>query len=149
MTLLVLDVAVVRDTSLQAYRDIIDSGRIGEVQKMVYEGLYKFGPCTSSELYEHMSTGQNVQHSNIRARLGELRDMGAVKEGNKRKCAVTSKTVLTWDVTMQIPSKQCKKLSKKEKIDKVLDKLRSLYGETDDPFHKIKIIKIADMVKEI
>lgn len=139
----------VRDTSLQAYTDIIESGRIGDIQKMVYEGVYKFGPCTSSELYQHMSVGQNVQHSNIRARLGELRDMGAVCELNKRKCAVTDKTVLTWDVTMEMPDPSKRKLSKKDKISKLLDELRDFYADSQDPWIKHRIKLIADMVKGI
>lgn len=150
MTLPILVVVVgARDTSLATYIDILKSGKISDMQKIVYEGVYKFGPCTSSELYEHMSLGQNLQHSNIRARLGELRDMGAVSEMSKRKCAVTERAVLTWDVTMEMPDPSKKKLSKKDKVDRLLDELRDFYASSQDPWIKHRIKIIADMAKGI
>ena len=116
----------VRDTSAQAYQEIISEGVLGEMQQTVYEYLYRHGPCTASELFYHIDKARrNPTHSNVATRLGELRDMGAVLEMDKRECQVTHRKVLVWDVSHQKPVK-LQRISKKQKKDAVLDKLRAL-----------------------
>lgn len=137
----------VRDTSIEAFKEILESGELGEMQRIVYEHLYMHGPCTASELFHFMSQAKrNPTHSNITTRLGELRDSGAVKECGKRECQVTGRKVLTWDVTMDMPVKT-RKLSKAEKKEQILSELRDLYSKINGKELKASITRIANKIK--
>lgn len=98
----------VRSTSREAYRDVMDSGYVGRKQKEVYDGLFTYGPATGTELYYAMGWHRNPTHSNIVTRLGELRELGVVRESGKRECERTGKTAIVWDVTDGKPVKPTK-----------------------------------------
>lgn len=92
---------MVRDTSIEAYRQIKNSGRLSELQWLVYSILYQFGPLSRSETAAKIvgSTRDGVHQ-----RFAELRRFGLIKQVGKRICTITGKKVYIWDVTSKIPA---------------------------------------------
>lgn len=82
-----------RETSFEAYRHLVNGGRLSEAQANVYSELYAHGPMTAQELVRAM----RYQHAE--KRLSELRRLGVVKELAPRECNVTGRRALVWDVT--------------------------------------------------
>jgi hypothetical protein len=104
----------VRETSVEAYYEVLNSGYIGRRQKEVYTALADYGPCTAGELFYKLTTfGRNPSHSNISTRLGELRDyFGIVDELPKRVCSRSGVNALVWQVNANRPTKPEKKIKK-------------------------------------
>lgn len=102
---------MVRQTSIEAYNAIKNSGLLGPMQWRVYDALYKHGPCTGAELFYRMNINRNPTHSNVTTRLGELRDeYDVVRELPKRRCTRSpiGAIVIVWDVTDRVPIKRNK-----------------------------------------
>lgn len=139
----------VRQTSKDAFKEVMESGVVGDKQRYYYDLLYKYGPCTANELLQY-GKRSNINQANVTTRLGELRDMGVVRELDKRECEVTLMKCLVWDVTDKKPIKAPKKLTKAQKKDLVLSELRELYSkESTGTQTKKAITRIANMIKEI
>lgn len=68
-----------------------------------YEVLFHHGPATAMELRSYFP--KNHVDSQIRARLGELRDMGVAYEKRERPCSITGMNVIEWEVTERLPKK--------------------------------------------
>lgn len=96
---------MIRQTSLEAYNTIKENGLLSGRRLEVYSALYEYGPCTGTELFYKMNKSRNPSHSNITTRLGELRDMGVVKEVEERACNITGMKVIVWDCTSNLPVK--------------------------------------------
>lgn len=107
----------VRKSSKDALKRVIDSGELSNMQRVVYEALFTYGPCTANELYKRLVGRKKINQANITTRLGELRAMGSVREKGKRTCTVTKMTVLVWECTHKVPIKPAPKPTKQEKID--------------------------------
>lgn len=100
---------MVRDTSIEAYRAIEESGLLSQRRHQVYKTLFEYGPCTANELAKNFwkmefKIPRNV-NLNIVTRLGELRDLGVAKEVRTRQCSITGMNVIEWDVTSNLPIK--------------------------------------------
>lgn len=90
----------VRETSIEAYRVLVEGGLLSPMRRRIYAALYQHGPCTANELWAAMDhPNRHSNQSNIHTRLGELRDMGVVAELEPRPCRATGSTVIVWDVT--------------------------------------------------
>ena len=142
---------MVRDTSIQAYFDLIESAEVSRKHKDVLLALKKVGAdrvaITASELFNQGFKGQNLVFSNVRARLSELRDMGAVEENSKRLCSVTGKTVITWKITGEKP-KKVNRVPKAVRLALVKQRINILYSTARiDQKEDIKII--WKMIKEL
>jgi len=106
---------MIRDTSIEAFHKIKDEGLLSEKRWQVYEVLFQYGPLTGNELLIHLRKkyqGMLGNAPSVVSRLGELRDMGSVREIGKKICSVTGMTVINWDVTAKLPIK----LERVEKI---------------------------------
>jgi len=86
----------VRDTSIEAYLDLRDSGR-AETQKDKILMLFRFSrePMTNRE----MAFALGMEPSTVSARRNELIEEGKMKMAGKRKCKITGITAYTWTVT--------------------------------------------------
>lgn len=91
-----------RVTSRQAYEDIKNSGRLGEMQLEVIGGLFTHGPVTGVELTARMKSPAQASLS-YHKRLSELERMGAVYIVRKRVCSVTGRMAIEWDLTAGMP----------------------------------------------
>ncbi len=94
----------IRDTSIQVYHDIRESGLLGELQLAVYEVIAKFGPISEGELWkEHFPDKQRTSTS---PRFAELHRRGAIEMAGKRTCRFTGRTVYVWKITGDMPKKE-------------------------------------------
>lgn len=96
----------VRETSIEAFKAITNNGLLSKRRMEVYSALFDHGPCTGSELNHMMSLSQKRgSHANVLTRLGELRNFGVAKELGERRCLITGRMVIEWDVTDKLPAK--------------------------------------------
>ncbi len=88
-----------RSTSSEALRAVTESGFIAASQKEVYGCLFERGPLSSREV--DVALGKSGHWK----RLSELAAMGIVGEAGSKKCPVTGRRVILWDVTDRLPVK--------------------------------------------
>ena len=87
--------ANLQQTSIDAYFDIIESGRMGEMQSKVYDALNELGPSTNRELAKVLGTIP----SSISPRIHELRyKFQVVRKSQKRVCKITGKKAIAWEL---------------------------------------------------
>lgn len=99
---------MIRETSIEAFNKIRDEGLLSNRRMQVYTVLFENGPLTGNEVFELLKNEYNIQFKNapsIVSRLGELRNMGVVKEVGKKLCSISGMTVILWDVTKNLPVK--------------------------------------------
>ena len=108
-----------RQTSIDCYNKIQAQGLLSKRRMEVYEAIYKNSPCSASEIF-------NVRNlkTNQSGRFTELRDLGVIYEKGIKKCNVTGKNVIEWDLTDRLPID--KKVITITKKDKILDALYAL-----------------------
>lgn len=101
-----------RETSMLAYNKIRESGLLGNMQILVYETVWQLGSCTSAEAIEDLRQRGYCAGplSQFRARFTELREMGVLCEIGQRKCNVTGRTAIVWDVADHVPVTPARKL---------------------------------------
>ncbi len=93
----------VRQTSIQAYQQIKSQGLLAVRRFEVYDWLYQCGPATAQEVERGMRKMGMASGRHANKRLPELRDQGVVEEIGERKCSVTGKLAIVWDVTSLLP----------------------------------------------
>ena len=84
-----------------------------------------------------------------RARFTELRELGVIYEVRNRKCTITGRTSIEWDLTDRLPINVKKNnKTKKQRINDALNLLRLLYKNkntsTDEDWKKV-----ADLINSI
>lgn len=101
-----------RETSIEAYNHLKETGVLSKRRFQVYHEVFRNGPITAGEVFKY-GDSHNVVKGSVCARLTELREMGLVKEVGERICRLTGKTAILWDVTsrmnpLELPRKQSK-----------------------------------------
>lgn len=93
-----------RQTSLSAYHTIKLSGVLGERTWQTYDALFQHGPLTQAECWQ--AIGAAVPQRSVTPRFAELLRKGFIRylDGDngrpaKRKCRVSGKLCMVWDVT--------------------------------------------------
>lgn len=85
-----------RQTSREAYKQLIESGALKGNQALVLDQLIHCGPCTSGELLDRMK----VDNVNAwRARFTELQARGLIVESGSRACKITGRRAILWTAT--------------------------------------------------
>ena len=137
-----------RQTSIECYNKIKEQGLLSNMRFKVYEAILKKAPCTSGEAFATMTTKEN-QISQSRARFTELRELGVIYEKGEKKCSITGRSVIEWDLTDRLPvNVKNPNKTKKQRVDDALNSLRKLYKNKDistDDDWKI----VADLIKSI
>jgi len=137
-----------RQTSIDCYNEIKASGLLSKKRFEVYEAILKNAPCTSAEAMVGNLNSTNVL-SQSRARFTELRELGVIYEKSIRKCRVTSRNVIEWDLTDNLPKDiKLSKNTKKNRVDDCLKAFRKLY----DNRHTSTVEQwrdTADLIKRI
>lgn len=138
-----------RQTSIDCYNQIKAEGLLSKRRLEVYEAILKSAPCSSGEAFSKMLTSSNVI-SQSRARFTELRELGVIYEVGVKKCSITNRNVIEWDLTDNIPLEleKNKTKSKKTKINEVLFLIERLGKELTEE-EKVKLRKIYHLVKKI
>jgi hypothetical protein len=81
---------MIQDTSLFAYS--MATQHIGRKQKEVLDALRFFPDATNAEIAKHLTWPIN----RLTPRMVELRKIGLVIDGGKRRCKVTGSTAYAW-----------------------------------------------------
>ena len=116
-----------RQTSIDCYNEIKENQLLSKKRFEVFEAILKTAPCTSGEAFATMTTKEN-QISQSRARFTELRELGVIYEKDVRKCRITNRNVIEWDLTGRLPKDvKLSKNNKKTRSENALNALRELY----------------------
>lgn len=92
----------VRDTSMEAFQELRDSGELSERQYNVLDWLHEYNEChekngTARELHNWLAVDQANEKAQlggpnfVKPRLTELKEKGFVEETEKRECSVTGR----------------------------------------------------------
>lgn len=142
---------MVRDTSLETYKSIQDSGVLSARRLEVYKALMDSGPSTASELWERMGK-RSSQHNPVSPRLNELREMGAICEAEQRDCLITGRLAIVWEVTGRMPEKLEKRITSKQRIsflEIVLEDAKAVagfVGKTGSVAHKCLLSDLKESI---
>jgi len=134
-----------RQTSIDCYNQIRAKGLLSKQRFEVYSALLKMGkPSTTREVYATM----NVLKQEA-TRFTELRNIGVIYEVRNRKCSITGRTAIEWDLTDGLPKEKIISTnSKKERINTAINSLRELYknkiNATTDDWQKV-----ANLIRSI
>jgi hypothetical protein len=138
----------IRQTSIDCYNQIKADGLLTKRRLEVYEAILKNAPCTSSEAMLNRLNSSNVL-SQSRARFTELRELGVIYEKGIKKCSVTGKNVIEWDLTDNLPiNSKIIHNTKKDRINNTLNALRELFKNKSDSTDE-DWKKVADLIKNI
>ena len=135
----------IRQTSIDCYNQIKADGLLSKRRLEVYSSLLKMGkPSTTREVYSTMNVDKQEA-----TRFTELRNLGVIYEVRNRKCSVTGRTAIEWDITDNLPKKtKVITNTKKDRVKNTLIALRDLYKKknisTVEDWHKV-----ANLIKSI
>lgn len=129
-------------TSIDCYNQIKSEGLLSKRRLEVYEAILKNAPCTTNEALKDIYSGSH----GVGSRTTELRDLGVIYEKSVRKCRVTGRNVIEWDLTNKLPRK-VGKITKKDRINTTLDALRTLYKNKNTSLEDWK--NVAELIKNI
>jgi hypothetical protein len=136
-----------RQTSIDCYNQIKAQGLLSKMRFKVYECILTNAPCTSAEALSNMLS-KNSAITSSRARFTELRELGVIYEKGIRKCTVTGRNVIEWDLTDKLPIKPEKLITAKEiKVEETLDALRLLYKKMSST--KEDWQNVANLIRKI
>jgi hypothetical protein len=129
-----------RQTSIDCFNQIKAQGLLSKRRFEVYEKLLTIAPCTASELQKSMD--YNNGGRDCMKRLSELRDLGTIYEKRERKCNVTGKVVIEWDLTDKLPIKPTKLITaKQQRVEDTINSLKELYKKgstsTNEDWQKV------------
>jgi hypothetical protein len=117
-----------RQTSIECYNKIKAEGLLSKQRLAVYTSLLKMGkPSTAREVYSTMSVAKQEA-----TRFTELRNLGVIYEVGNRKCSVTGRTAIEWDLTDRLPVEtKITANTKKQRVANAINGLRQLYKNKD------------------
>ena len=120
---------MIRQTSIDCYNEIKNNGLLSKRRLEVYEAIFKNAPCTTNEALKDIYSGSH----GVGSRTTELRELGVIYEKQTRKCNVTGRVVIEWDLTDNLPKDiKPKANAKQQRKDKAIDALRELYKNQSD-----------------
>jgi len=136
-----------RQTSIDCYNEIKNSGLLSKRRFETFEAIMRIAPCTASEV-QH-SINYNNGGRDCMKRISELRDRGVIYEVRTRKCSITGRNVIEWDLTDRLPAIiKTSTNTKKHRINNALNSLRELYKNkeisTDEDWKRV-----SDLIKSI
>ena len=134
-----------RQTSIDCYHQIKNGGLLSKQRLEVYYSLLKMGkPSTAREVYSTMNVAKQEA-----TRFTELRNLGVIYEFGTRKCSITGRTAIEWDLTDGLPiEEKISAESKKDRVNNALNAFRKLYknkNTANDSDWK----EVADLIKLI
>lgn len=116
-----------RQTSIDCYNQIKAQGLLSKLRLATHYAMLQCSPCTAGELQAYIDkNGINVKHA--WKLLSQLRDLGVVYEMNERKCNITGRVVIEWELTDKLPIKaDLPTNTKKQRVADTMYALRLLY----------------------
>jgi hypothetical protein len=116
-----------RQTSIDCYNQIKAQGLLSKLRLATHYAMLNCSPCTAGELQNYIDkNGIKVKHA--WKLLSQLRDLGVVYEMNERKCNITGRVVIEWELTDKLPIKaDLPTNTKKQRVADTMDAFRLLY----------------------
>jgi hypothetical protein len=137
-----------RQTSIDCYNQIKKEGLLSKLRLRTLNAMLYSAPCTAGELQNYIDKNQ-IQVKHAWKLLSQLRDLGVLYEKTERKCKITGRIVIEWDLTDKLPvNKKVITNTKKDRIKNALDALRQLYKKKDNRTNE-DWKKVADLIKSI
>ena len=97
---------MIRDTSVESYKQVVESGYLTTRLIRAYDIVFRFGPLTSREANKRFVGEYDEDNLNLfRSLLSQLQDIGVIATGEKVKCPQSLKNVYQFDVTGSLPTK--------------------------------------------
>ena len=136
-----------RTTSINCYNQIKAEGLLSKLRLQTLNAMLYASPCTAGELQSYIDKNQ-IQVKHAWKLLSQLRDLGVIYEKSERKCKVTGRLVIEWDLTDKLPIKSTTTSStKKQRVDHAISTLRSLCKKLSAT--KREFESVADLIKKI
>jgi len=133
-----------KQTSIDAYREIKESGLLSNKRLAAYEAIVKHGPCTSGELARVINSKHPIPQ--LRPRLTELREMGAIEEAEERICKVSGKRCIVWKATGCLPTKIKSKQGKTKELKAACRRLIDAYVDNESMLLYLAVEEIKRLV---
>ena len=86
---------MIRQTSLQSYRQLKSCDELGRRQRLVFDGLKMYPGISALELSRKLG---RLDPNFVRPRIKELADLGLVVCVGKRVCSISKRLVMVWGV---------------------------------------------------
>ena len=135
-----------RQTSIDCYNQIKAEGLLSKRRLKVYRAIMKNAPCTTNEATKDLDSGSY----GIGSRTTELRRLGVIYESGVRRCRVTGRNVIEWDLTDNLPKDiKLSTKTKKERTAEALIALRELYNWKASKEERQKWFVTEDLIKKI
>ena len=117
----------VRQTSIDCYNQIKAEKLLSKLRLRTLNAMLYSAPCTAGELQDYIDKNEiQVKHS--WKLLSQLRDLGVLYEKSERKCNITGRVVIEWDLTDRLPiNSKLVSNTKKDRVNNTLIALRELY----------------------
>ena len=138
----------IRQTSIDCYNQIKAQGLLSKLRLKTYNAMLNVVPCTAGELQDYIDKNKiQVKHS--WKLLSQLRDLKVIYEKNERKCKITGRNVIEWDLTDNLPiNVKVNANTKKQRVETALDYLNQLYKKkTTSSFDDWRIL--SELIKKI
>jgi hypothetical protein len=133
-----------RQTSIDCFNQIKQSGSLSKSRFQVYETLFKLNkPSTAREIFAKIPVVKIEP-----TRLTELRDMGAIYEKGVRKCQITGVNSIEWDLTDKQPKKLPARITAKQKLKNLEIMIDNLDNKVKDLLVKSELNDIKNYLKE-
>ena len=136
-----------RQTSIDCYNQIKAQGLLSKLRLRTFNAMLYSAPCTAGELQSYIDKN-HIQVKHSWKLLSQLRDLGVIYEKTERKCNVTGRVVIEWDLTDKLPIKPTTlPNTKKQRVEDTLDALRLLYKKisaTKDDWQNV-----ANLIRKI
>ena len=136
-----------RQTSIDCYNQIKNSGLLSKRRFETYEAMVKIAPCTASEVQKSINYFNGGR--DCMKRISELNKLGVIYDKGTRTCNVTGRNVVEWDLTDRLPVNVKSSINtKKHRINEALNSLRQLYKNKDSSTNE-EWKAVADLINSI
>ena len=133
-----------RQTSIDCYNQIKKEGLLSKTRLRIYKELLNQSCVTAKELEVTMD------YSYAHQRLSEMRNLGTISEVGTRKCRITGRESIVWDLTDNLPNDIKRSTNtKKERIIEALVALHELYDWQKSKEDREKWFIVEDLIKKI
>lgn len=136
-----------RQTSINCYNQIKAQGLLSKLRLRTLNAMLYSAPCTAGELQIYIDKNEiKVKHA--WKLLSQLRDLGVVYEKDERKCNVTGRVVIEWDLTDNLPIKPTTTSNtKKQRVEDTVNALRELYKKPNASKEDWQVV--ANLIRKI
>ena len=136
-----------RATSINCYNQIKAEGLLSKLRLRTLNAMLYSAPCTAGELQNYIDQNQ-IQVKHAWKLLSQLRDLGVIYEKSERKCKVTDRLVIEWDLTDKLPIKSTTTSNtKKQRVEDTINTLRLLCKKLSAT--KREFESVANLIKKI